>query len=60
MNKEKIKMNCHDPPSDEQKYANRRNWLRGLGRKLVRRRTLLVAIRILSLTVRLIDLLKHP
>ena len=57
MSKEVIKL-C-GPPSDEQKCADRRTWLRDIARKLVHRRTLLVAIRFLSLTVRVMELVKR-
>lgn len=42
-----------DPPSDERKTAGARKRVRGLGRKLVNRYTLIVAFQIVYWTVRI-------
>jgi hypothetical protein len=47
------------PPSGEQNYARFWRWVRGSCRKLVNRRTLLVAIRMIALIVRLVELGKR-
>ncbi len=47
-------MSCStDPPSDERKTAGTRKRVRGLGRKLVNRYTLIVALQIVYLTVKI-------
>ena len=43
-----------DPPSDERKTASARRRVRGLGRKLVNRYTLIAAFQIVYWTVRII------
>ncbi len=47
------------PPSGEQKHAKFWRWARGACRKLVNRQTLLMAIRLIALIVRLVELLKR-
>ena len=48
-----------DPPSDERKPAGFWERARGLGRKLVNRRTLMIAIRAVVLTVRVAEILNR-
>jgi len=48
-----------DPPSDERKRAEFWRRVRGKARKLVNRQTLLLAIRILELMVRLAEKLNQ-
>ncbi len=48
-----------DPPSDERKRAEIWNRMRGKCRKLVNRQTLMIAIRVVELTVRVAELLNR-
>ena len=48
-----------DPPSDERKYAEFSRWARGVSRNLVNRRTLMIAIRAVALTVRVAEILNR-
>lgn len=47
-----------DPPSVERKSANAKRRARGLGRKLINRRILIVGIQIVYLTVRIVEAVK--
>lgn len=46
-----------DPPSDERKHAEYWKRVRGTCRKLVNKQTLMIAIRLVVLTVRVTELL---
>ena len=46
-----------DPPSDERKCAEFWGRARGAGRKLVNRKTLMIAIRAVVMTVRVAEIL---
>ncbi|SFJ06533.1 hypothetical protein SAMN05216525_11816 [Bradyrhizobium sp. Gha] len=48
-----------DPPSDERKRSGFWRLVRGFGRNLVTRRTFILAIRILTLIVRLVELVNR-
>ena len=48
-----------DPPSDERKRSDFWRRVRGLGRNLVNRRTFILATRIITLIVRLVELLNR-
>jgi hypothetical protein len=45
-----------DPPSDERKRSDFWRQVRGIGRNLVNRRTFILAIRIITLIMRLAEL----
>ena len=48
-----------DPPSNERKRAESWNRVRGKCHKLVNRQTLMIAIRVVELTVRVAELLNR-
>lgn len=48
-----------DPPSDERRRSGFWRLVRGFGRNLVTRQTFILATRILSLSVRLVDLVNR-
>jgi hypothetical protein len=46
-----------DPPSDEREKADTWKWLRALARKLVTRKTLLLAFDVLLLVIKIIKII---
>jgi hypothetical protein len=58
-NEEKVMVETTDPPSDERKRAEFWDRVRGKFRKLVNKQTLMVAIRVVVLTVRVAEILNR-